>query len=419
MTSVCFVLPDGRRSGGTDVARAHAEGLRRDHGVEAELVQVDGEPVSLDGGVPVLSVADAASRRYDLAVATWWQTIPALSRLNAAREVTFLQSFEQRFYEDTAPLERLSAECTLAMSVDFIAVAGWIRDLLAELRDGARCWVVRPGIDKDRFTAEREIRRDGPLRVLVEGQPSLPFKGVAEAVAAIARMREPVHTTLVGLDVSEADSLPLDRVESGLDPDGMAALYRDSDVLVKLSRVEGLGLAPIEGFHSGLPCVVTPFTGHAEYARHRENAMVVGFDDPVGTAATLDELARDRSLLERLSAGARETAAGWPSRAESTSALHTAIGEILGAEPPQADEALLLRTLALGTELGRAQVRHAAEMQRALAVAQELVHELSASRDECGERLEAADAELDRIRRSPGYRVGRAAKRAVGMLRRR
>ena len=301
MTSVCFVLPDGRRSGGTDVARAHAEALRNDHGVDAQLVQLEGEPLSLDDGVPVLSIAEAASQRYDLAVATWWQTVPALSRLNSARRVTLLQSFEQRFYESTAPFERLSAECTLAMSVDFVAVAGWIRDLLAELRPGARCWVVRPGIDKDRFTAEREVRRQGPLRVLVEGQPSLPFKGVAAAVGATARMREPVHTTLVGLDISESGRLPADRVESGLDPDGMAALYRDSDVLVKLSRVEGLGLAPIEGFHGGLPCVVTPFTGHDEYAHHRENAMVVGFDDPAGTAATLDELARDRDLLERLS----------------------------------------------------------------------------------------------------------------------
>ena len=80
-------------------------------------------------------------------------------------------------------------------------------------------------------------------------------------------MREPVHTTLVALEPPAGD-LSVDSVVGGLGPAEMAALYRDSDVLLKLSRVEGLGLAPVEGFHSGLPCVVTPYTGHEEYARH-------------------------------------------------------------------------------------------------------------------------------------------------------
>jgi O-antigen biosynthesis protein len=395
---ICFVLPDLSPSGGVAVAAAHARGLSRDHGVDAEL----------------LTLADVgqARSRYDVAIATWWETVPALWQLAAARRVVLLQSFEQRFYDRDAPFERLSAECTLATAVDFIAVAQWMRDLLSELRPDARCLVVRPGIEKERFTAARNVRREGPLRVLIEGQPSLPFKGVADAVAAVRAMREPVHSTLVALDPSGAGDVPVDRVLTGLAADAMAAVYRESDVLVKLSRVEGLGLAPVEGFHTGLPCVVTPFTGHDEYARHGENALVVGFDDPAGTAGALDLLARDRELLARLSAGARESAAGWPSQAESTRLLHDALLELAAAEPPRSDEALLFRTLALGTELGRGRIQHAASTERALTVAQELVHELSASRDECGKMLEDTRAELARIQGSRAYRLGRAAKRA-------
>ena len=110
-------------------------------------------------------------------------------------------------------------------------------------------------------------------------------------MAAVRAMREPVRTTLVALDAEAAGEVDVDRVVGGLDAAGMAALYRESDVLVKLSRVEGLGLAPVEGFHCGLPCVVTPFTGHEEYARHGENAIVTGFDDLPGTAGWLDLLA--------------------------------------------------------------------------------------------------------------------------------
>ena len=402
---ICFVLPELSPSGGVAVAAAHARGLERDHGVEAEL--------------RTLEDLGEARGRYDVAIATWWETVPALWQLDAAHRAVLLQSFEQRFYDRDAPFERLSAECTLAMAVDFIAVAPWMRDVLSDLREAARCWVVRPGIDKERFTAPRDVRREGPLRVLIEGQPSLPFKGVEDAVAAVRAMRSPAYSTLVALDSAATDGIHVDRVATGLDANAMAALYRESDVLLKLSRVEGLGLAPVEAFHTGLPCVVTPFTGHDEYARHGENALVVGFDDPAGTSAALDLLATDRDLLAQLSAGARETAAGWPSPAASTQLLHEVLLELVAGKPPRADETFLLRTLALGTELGRARIHQAASTERALNVAQELVHELSISRDECGEMLEDARAELARIQGSRAYKLGRVAKRASRAVRRR
>jgi len=232
-------------------------------------------------------------------------------------------------------------------------------------------------------------------------------------------MTEPAHSTLVALDARGAGDLDVDRVLTGLDSGAMAQLYRDSDVLLKLSRLEGLGLAPVEGFHSGLPCVLTPYTGHEEYARHGENALVVGFDDLDGTARALDLLARDHDLLGRLSEGARETAASWPSPAESTALLHEAVNEIASGDPPSGDEGCLLRTLTLGTELGRARIQHPSVTERSLKVAQDLVHELSVSRDECGEMLDDTRAELARIQSSRAYRMGRAAKRAGRALRRR
>ena len=45
--------------------------------------------------------------------------------------------------------------------------------------------------------------------------------------------------------------------------------------------------APVEAFHAGVPCVVTPYGGHSEYARHLENSIVTGFGDPAGVAGFL------------------------------------------------------------------------------------------------------------------------------------
>lgn len=415
---VCFVLPSLRRSGGVAVATAFARRLASAHGVDAELVVLEADGAEPDG-VPVVAIGDARGRRYDIAVATWWETIGAAAGLDADRRCVLLQSFEHRFYGADAPFERIAAEATLSDATFFVAVSTWIRDLLLELRPGAACAVVRPGVDKEVFAGPR-ARRDGPLRVLVDGQPTLPFKGVAEAVAAVQAMTEPVSSTVVALDPASAGELPVDSVVGGLDPAGMAALYRDHDVLVKLSRVEGLGLAPVEGFHSGLPCVVTPYTGSEEYARHGENALVVGFDDVPGTAAALDRLARDRDLLARLGEGALATAGEWPSVEQSTTDLHAAFEQLLAGEPPTADEALLRRTVELGTALGRARSDRArAATEEALTHSERLVRELSASRDECGEMLEEAKAELARIKGSPAYRLGSAAKRAGRRITRR
>jgi len=409
---VCFVLPSLRPSGGVAVATRFARALRSGHGVEAELVVLEGgghEP----GDVPVLELADARGRGHDVALATWWETVAPAASLGAARTAVLLQSFEQRFYGRDSPFDRIGAEAILSGPTSFVAVAAWIRDLLLRLRPDARCHVVRPGIDKRVFEGVRE-EREGPLRVLIEGQPGLPFKGVEQAVASVQAMREPVHSTLVALDPGAAGDLPVDRVVGGLDPAAMAALYRESDVLLKLSRVEGLGLAPVEGFHSGLPCVVTPFTGSEAYARDGENAMIVGFDDAPGTAATLDALARRRALLAELGEGALATAAEWPSVEEATAELHSALEQTLAEEEPAPDARLLRRTLELGTEIGRGRTdRLRSATEEALTDAQAQVRDLFASRDGCLEALEATRAELVQAKVSAQYRLRSAVKRAT------
>ena len=71
----------------------------------------------------------------------------------------------------------------------------------------------------------------------------------------------------------------------------------------------------------GATCVTTPVTGFDEYVDHGWNGLVVGWDDPHGTARALDLLARDRALLQRLRDNALATARAWPSWEQSL-ALH-------------------------------------------------------------------------------------------------
>ncbi len=362
----------------------------------------------------------AEGRSYDIAIGTWWETAAALWRSMRARRAMLLQSFEQRFYDADAPFERLSAEATLSLPLDFVAVAPWIRDAAHGASAGGAL-VGRSSRD-----------RQGDIRRRSRGQPRRPAQGPD---------RGPAHAVVQGCSGGGGgrggDARAGDQPRSWLSTQmrratwawtgsweassraGMAALYRESDVLVKLSRVSrASGWRRWRASTAGVPCVVTPYTGHEEYTRHGENALVVGFDDtPRHGGGARPARSRSRSAGERSRrARARPPRAGRAAE-DSTRLLHEALVEISGRRPTRRRRrrCCSARSL-LNTELGRARFnRRAGATEEALVAAEALVRELSTSRDECGEMLEETRAELARIRalaRVPGGARRRSGRRA-------
>lgn len=355
---VAFLLKDLQLSGGVGVVVTHARNLARDHGFDVTLVTTDaqGEPHWPYEHLPHLHIRelpDALNDEFDVVVSTWWETAYSLFQLRSRRYASFVQSLEDRFYEGHESIERLGARLTLDLPVAFITEARWIAEVIEEMRPDAPVFLVRNGIDKGTFPAlDTPPEHEGPLRVLVEGSPESWFKGVGGAIDSVKLMKEPHRLTLVcpnriGLAPEDA------AVAVGpLTGPQMAEAYADADVLVKLSRVEGMYGPPLEAFHRGATCVTTEVTGHGEYIRHGVNAMVVDWDDQPGTAAQLDLLARDRKLLRRLRLGALETARAWPDWSQSSNEMAAALEQIAAAPPvdPLSPVAGMLRTLRIGLE---------------------------------------------------------------------
>src|SRR6185503_18797741 len=166
-----------------------------------------------------------------------------------------------------------------------------------------------------------------------------------EALAATAAMSAPRHVTLVAGDGSGGDVPGADRVAGPVTQPELATAYAESDVLLKLSRVEGMFGPPLEGFHMGATCVVSAVTGHDEYVEHGENGLVVEWDDVRGTSNALDLLARDRMLLHRLRWGALATARGWPSWDQQATVMAAALREV-ARRPPLAANGFDARMIA-------------------------------------------------------------------------
>ena len=342
---VAFLVNDLQLSGGIGVVVRHARGLAADHGFDVSLVLVRDWDLPHWSGyddlphLHVISLQDARDQRFDVAVATWWETTFSLFTVPAKRYAYFVQSLEDRFYEpDNA--ERVGAALTLDLPVAFITEARWIQRTLAELRPDAPCHLVRNGIDKDVFAAPARIEPNvsQPLRILIEGDPTVWFKGVKQAALAATAVSEPRRVTVV-TGQPDALGVAVDRLVTHVPHREMAELYADSDVVLKLSRVEGMFWPPLEGFHMGATCVTTEVTGHDEYIEHGRNALLVDWDDRTGTTRQLELLARDRRLLHELRSNALATAHGWPGWDQSTQFMALALQRIAASREPSAPSA--------------------------------------------------------------------------------
>lgn len=335
---MAFLTQDLQLSGGVGVIVSHAVQLAR-HGFDVDLVQTRSS-VRPDwshhglASVQIVSLEQARTRSYDVALATWWATAQQLFDLDAARHACFVQSLEDRFYSGEDP-QRLVATLAQDLPVRFVTEARWIAGTLEALRPGEKVFYVRNGIAKDVFAPVAAVPapRGEPLRILVEGSLGVPFKGVGDALAAVAGMTAPRHLTVVAPDGGGARSEGVDRLLGAVPQQRLAELYAQADVVLKLSRVEGMFAPPLEGFHKGATCVVTPVTGHDEYVVHGENGLVVDWDDPAGTARALDLLAHDGVLLHRLRAGALATARSWPGW-EQQGQVMAAVLRAVRREPP-------------------------------------------------------------------------------------
>jgi hypothetical protein len=179
-------------------------------------------------------------------------------------------------------------------------------------------------------------------------------------------MSEQRHVTVVCGDRAALGEVVADRVVGPLSHREMAEVYEQTDVVLKLSSVEGMFGPPLEGFHRGATCVVTPVTGHEEYVEHGFNGLLCDWEDLRGTARQLDLLARDRELLHFLRCNALETARAWPSWEQSSQFMAAALLAVAREQPPggAAAAARALADLRGGLETYHGHLRERADFAR-------------------------------------------------------
>jgi hypothetical protein len=326
--NIAFLLPNVEISGGIHVALSHAAATKR-AGNYVTLVVVSnqgGQSTIIVHGqeLTVIDIENIADQSFDLLVTTWWQTVEYVSKVNATKVINFIQSLEYRFYEESQ-FQYEYARILQPIPTATISVATWISDQISEVIAPHRSEVSLNGLSEAFLPVAKEAnsrnRESLPLRILVEGPVNLEFKGVKRATEILNSLPFDFVATLVNTSgiAPEFNVDVYDAIHSRLTQTEFAHLLDDSDVLLKLSSVEGMFGPPLEAFARGCTVVCFPVTGHEEYVSHGVNALIASMNDDDEVSEALSKLHSDRGLLVSLQSEGIETARGWKTMEQSSS----------------------------------------------------------------------------------------------------
>lgn len=317
MKNIAILVWSPAISGGTNVIFEHALALARNH---CNVSIIMDEPLKKEEIEWFPQAADfdwqtfesAADKTFDLVIATWWRTAFYLGRIQAKRHVFFVQSIESYFYpEQEVPLRGL-VDMTYLQPVNYVTEATWIQQHLQQ-NYGHSPYLVKNGINKRYFNHTGDIispPTPGKLRVLVEGPLGIDFKNV-ERTIELCQSSDCDEIWL--LTLSDVQSyLGVDRVFSQVPIDKVGEIYRSCDVIVKLSKVEGMFGPPLEMYHCGGTSISYDVSGYDEYIRHDENGLVLSMDDEAGVVAAINQLKASPERLAQFKQAALETAQQWP-----------------------------------------------------------------------------------------------------------
>lgn len=191
-----------------------------------------------------------------------------------------------------------------------------------------RVQVVPYGVNTQAFRPRVAPGREGPLRVLFAGQIS-QRKGVAYLLDAMKQLDPDQYAlTLAGSIIGSGAGVhaynDLYTQVSGTRPQDMPQVYRDADVLVLPSLLEGSALVVLEAMASGIPVIVTPNAG-ADAVRDGIDGYVVPVRSPEAIADRLQRLHNDPALRQKMGAAARSRALEF-----TWQSFHRGIRSVLG-----------------------------------------------------------------------------------------
>lgn len=183
--------------------------------------------------------------------------------------------------------------------------------------DAAKVTAIHPGIDLDHFVPVE--KRDDVFRVMAVSSID-PRKGIHDLLEGFELAALPkAELVIIGGTGDSWSKQLMARYRSRL-PNlvvravdimsrPVAETFGSASVLVHAAVEDGYGLVVPQALAAGRPVIVTRTSGAAELVTHGTNGFVIDAQSPRAIAESLQQLAADRALWQRMCAASRPAVA--------------------------------------------------------------------------------------------------------------
>lgn len=146
------------------------------------------------------------------------------------------------------------------------------------------------------------------MRLVTEAEPSVVCAFLGRGVGALRDQVEALGLTKRVLLVEELGSAVDRNGPPAFPGEEVIEAYKDSDILVSPSLIEGCSLVVIEALAAGLPVVAADAPGNRDAVEDGHNGLLCQPRDPEDLARKLLALVRDAQFRDRLARNAAESA---------------------------------------------------------------------------------------------------------------
>lgn len=220
-------------------------------------------------------------------------------------------------YEPLWVPESEVAKQTYLIGAPIISISQWHRQLLLD-QIGLDSVVVPGGVDTLVFNPypklSNQTGRKNIFYIMRGKNQGYTWKGSNEFLEACRRLKKEISDVDIYVVLPEGEPLvsPVPYVTKIARTDlEMARLYAQADLYVYTSYFEAFGLPPLEAMACGTAVVTTDCGGIRDYARHKENCLVVPPSDVAQLTAAMYRLLSNDQERQRLAVAGHNLSQLW------------------------------------------------------------------------------------------------------------
>jgi len=318
-----FLLPDcSAKSGGTQVIVETARGLAA-MGVPVTVASKTKMRDEYDNFFPTDShlffyydrtnelIEEAL--HYDVGIATIFHSVELLKELITAHPFIiptyYVQDYEPWFLDDHPDLKKQATDSyELIPNCELFAISPWVKEVVNE-KHGLHVHKIRGCLDQQLFYPDYGRMKSEVLTISAMVRPSTAWRG-PEMTMQVLRTIKKTYEDRVQITIFGCDEGQIERHELANDfeyinygvlnrPD-VAAVLRQSDIFIDLSKFQAFGRTALEAMACGVAVVAPQKGGVYDFGNDGENIMLVDTTNEFACVEVVSHLIKDKTLREKL-----------------------------------------------------------------------------------------------------------------------